>query len=134
MGLSSLSLSILCSAAELSVEQDVLLRLQQLSENQQLQLQDREQSLIEFERKLLNAQTDLTQAKNELQRKEQELAEAIAGGEALARQRKLAEHAVSMAKRSVKNRLKRTQRIEGKLVQEKAVLAKARNQLVAKSQ
>lgn len=130
VGLSSLSLSILCSAAELSVEQDVLLRLQQLSENQQLQLQDREQSLIEFESKLLNAQTDLTQAKNELQRKEQELAEAIAGGEALARQRKLAEHAVSMAKRSVKNRLKRTQRIEGKLVQEKAVLAKARNQLL----
>lgn len=130
LGLSSLSFGVLSQAADLSVEQDVLFRLQQLSENQQLLLRDKEQSLLEFERKLLSAQTDLTEAQNELERKEQELLTATAGGESQARQRKLAEHAASMAKRSVKNRLKRAQRIEGKLAQEKAALEKARNQML----
>lgn len=129
IGALTLSFNTVLEAADLSVERDVLLRLQQVSENQQLSLQDKEQSLLDFERKLLDAQNDLADAERELLEKEQELATASAGGEEMARKRKLAEHAVSMAKRSVKNRHKRIQRIEGKLTQEQEVLASARAQL-----
>lgn len=127
--LTALTLSSVLQAADLPLEQDILARLQQLSENNALLVQDRESSLQDFERKLNAAREDLANLRLELQDKEQELAQVTAAGESQARQRKLAEHALAMAKRGVKNRQKRVERIEGKLIQEKTLLEQARSRL-----
>lgn len=127
--LTALTLSSVLQAADLPLEQDILARLQQLSENNALLVQDREGSLQDFERKLSAAREDLANLRLELQDKEQELAQVTAAGESQARQRKLAEHALAMAKRGVKNRQKRVERIEGKLSQEKILLEQARSRL-----
>ncbi|MCV6623061.1 MAG: hypothetical protein OIF51_15080 [Cellvibrionaceae bacterium] len=127
--LTALTLSSVLQAADLPLERDILARLQQLSENNALLVQDRESSLQDFERKLNAAREDLANLRLELQDKEQELAQVTAAGESQARQRKLAEHALAMAKRGVKNRQKRVERIEGKLSQEKILLEQARSRL-----
>ncbi|WP_299974399.1 hypothetical protein [uncultured Pseudoteredinibacter sp.] len=128
--LTLVTLGSVLQAADLPLERDILTRLQQLSENNALQVQDRENSLQDFERKLNAAREDLAGLRIGLQNKEQELAQLVAAGESQARQRKLAEHAVAMAKRGIKNRQKRVERIEGKLSQEKLLLEHAHNRLV----
>lgn len=100
-------------------ERDTLLRLQQLSELEQLSYGDSQQLVEDYRRKADKARADVQQAKRDVEIKQQQHSGLLRGEQTPERLRllKLSSHALKMSKRGAKSRSRRLLRIEGKLAE-----------------